>query len=204
LRDATSEIPLPANRQSRKRHLEIEGAVSNLKVKESKVALDMLATYVDRAVEQWNRINDDEQTASEVNLQSRLYESRGDKTKQDEHKIEFWTIKRQELVDLHLYAICADKVGELMRIIVKKEDSQDLAEFWKRWAKTFKMIYDLRVRFENPHTYLQKGWNEAYFGLFLGVGEFSVTSTKFNLAKIGIENITTFFDELIQHLRGES
>lgn len=187
-----------SKQEGRRRFLEIKEAVSHLKTKESKVALHMLAMYVDGALEQWRRVNDDEQTAVDESAYSSISEGHGDEVGKEEHTQCHWVAKNQELMDLHFYFVCADKISELIDVIMKKEQSKELDEFWSRWWRdAFEQVRTARNSLEHPTNYLREGWNEAYFEMFFDMDYLTIRDEKFILSKVGAPNMAKFFDELI-------
>jgi hypothetical protein len=187
------------------RTLEIGKAVKNLKIKENKVALGTIALYVDGAIEQWERIQRDQASAHEAYAESRLHLSHGENDKIDQFMNQYWGFEHQTLLDLHFYSICGDKIFQLMNLIVGREKNRDLEKLWNRWReKTFEGVNALRVKFEHPHLYLERGWNEAYFGLYLDELRLTLQGKKFDLKPFAPKEIANFFDELIEHLQAVS
>jgi hypothetical protein len=185
---------------SHRRHSRIAKAVTSLKFKESQVALMTLAIYTDGACEQWERIKSDQEKAGGESLESRIYESK-DNQKSEEHNKRFWDFKHQEMLDIHFYFISGHKVSELADFIAEREQNERLKEFWEKWRPILKVFHDARIRFENPHMYLQEGWQKAYFLLFGETdGSLVIRNQKFDISHASLEILTTFFDDLIELL----
>lgn len=184
----------------RLRFLEIDKAVLPLTLEKSKVALHMIAVYTDGAVEQWERILEDEKIKNEQAAMERVYDHRGDKKNAKEHRHLVSAFVHQQLLDFHYYFVCAHKVHELMNAIVEQEKTQGLKRFWNDWEPRLSKFSEPRQWFEHPQKYLRGSWKKAYFGLYLFKDELQIQDSTYDLKEVGVKNLEEFFDELMMFL----